>query len=358
MCSLLIEAHKGSPYLEMRSNEVIDGVNVHRFRSYVNVGHYGLFPGFISPLRKGGFDIIHAHGYRQPQSEIGSRLGARLNVPTILHVHGGFYTRNRLKRLFYDLFDRSARKHKANMFDHFIVLSEVDQQRLIELDVDRHSISIIRNAAESQAFEMLDPTQFRKKHGLDGKKIILYLSILHHYKRPELLIRALPKLVQRQPDVFLLFVGPDAGELEKMRELGKKLDVTMHYKWIGPLQGKEKHEAFECSEFLALPSDEDPYPLVLLEAMAHERPVLTTSVVGQASVIRANEAGIIITPGDLDGIVDGAIRLLTNPVYRKTIGSNARRLAERMFSVKAAVDEIEMLYAHIIERKTTVSAGT
>jgi glycosyltransferase involved in cell wall biosynthesis len=348
--------HKGSPRLQMPRNEVVNGVNVHRFRSYVNIGHHGLFPGFISPLRKGGFDIIHAHCYRQPQSEIGSRLGAWLNVPTILHVHGGFYTRSGLKRLLYALFDRLARKQKANMFDHFIVLSEVDQQHLVELNVDRGRISIIRNAAENQAFEMVDSMQFRKKYGLDGKRIILYLSILHHYKRPELLIRALPKLIYKEPDVFLLFVGPDAGELEKMRELGKRLGVTMHYKWIGSVQGREKHEAFECSEFLALPSDEDPYPLVLLEAMAHKRPVLTTSVVGQASVISTNEAGIIIAPGDLDGIVDGASRLLTDPVYRKTIGSNARRLAERMFSVKAVVDEIEMLYWDMIERKRALTA--
>src|SRR5262249_20743475 len=150
-----------------------------------------------------------------------------------------------------------------------------------ELNVDKSRISIIRNAAENQAFETIDPTGFRNKHGLQGKKVILYLSILHHFKRPELLIRALPRLVDRVPEVFLLFAGPDAGEFEKIRELGNKLNVTMYYKWIGPLRGRDKHEAFACSEFLALPSDEDPYPLVLLEAMAHNKPVLTTNVVGQ-----------------------------------------------------------------------------
>jgi glycosyltransferase involved in cell wall biosynthesis len=349
--------HKGSPRLHMPSDEVINGVNVHRFKSYVTIGHHGLFPGFISPLLKGRFDIIHAHGYRQPQSEISTRIGARLNVPTILHVHGGFYTRSRLKGAIYDLFDRLARKHKVNLFDHFIVLSEVDQKHLLGLNVDGGNISIIRNAAENQAFEAADSTGFRKKRGLEGRKIILYLSILHEYKRPELLIRALPKLIDIVPEVFLLFVGPNAGELEKIRELGTKLGVTNYYEWIGPLQGREKHEAFECSEFLALPSDEDPYPLVLLEAMAHKKPVLTTSVVGQACVISANETGIIISPGDLNGIVDGAIRLLTDPAYSKTIGSNGRRLAEKMFSVKSAVDDIEMLYTSMIERKTALVGG-
>jgi len=350
-------AHKGSPRLQMPSNEVLNGVNVHRFRSYINGGHYALFPGFIVPLRNGEFDIIHAHGYRQPQSEIGGRLGARFNVPTVLHVHGGFYAGTRLKLLWYDLFDRLARRQKVNVFDHFIALSELDQRRLLELNVDPSSISIIGNAAENQAFEASDSTQFRKKHGLEGKRVILYLSILCQYKRPDLLIHALPRLVEKEPDVFVLFVGPDAGELEKILKLGNRLGVAKHYRWIGPLQGREKQQAFECAEFLALPSDEDPYPLVLLEAMAHKKPVLTTSVVGQASLIGSNEAGIIIAPGDLSGIVDGAIKLLADSAYRETISANARRLAERLFTVKAVTDEIERLYLCLIERKRSLTAA-
>ena len=343
--------HKGSPRLEMPARQNINGVHVHRFRSYVNVGHYGVFPGFISSLRRDRFDIIHTHGYRQPQSEIASRIGARTNIPTILHVHGGFDTRNSAKRLLYSLFDYAARRRKANVFDHFIALSEGDKQHLLALNVPRRSISVLQNAAENEAFEAYDGTRFREKYGLRGKKVILFLSILIHYKRPEKLIRVLPELIEKEPNVFLLFVGPDAGELEKIRNLADSLGVNDYYEWLGPLQGEEKHEAFECSEFLALPSDEDPYPLTLLEAMAHGKAVLTTSGVGQAPVIRAHEAGIIVSPGDLDGIMEGAAKLLADEQYRSTIGANARRLAERMFSVAAVVDEIERLYLDLVEGK-------
>jgi len=82
--------------------------------------------------------------------------------------------------------------------------------------------------------------------------------------------------------------------------------------------------------------------------MAHGKPVLTTTVVGQASVIEAHDAGIIVSPEDLDGIVDAAARLLTDETYRSAIGANARRLAETMFSVGSVVDDIESLYAGLI----------
>jgi glycosyltransferase involved in cell wall biosynthesis len=345
--------HKGSPKRALPAHEVMNGVHVQRFRSYVNAGHYGIFPGFVSPLERGGFDIIHTHGYRQPQSEIGSRIGARMNVPTVLHVHGGFRTRNAGKRLLYSLFDHAARRHIVNVYDHFIALSTRDRDHLLELNVSPTTISVIQNAAESQAFAAYTSTAFREKHGLVGKRVILYLSILIDYKRPADLVRALPRILQRAPDVFLLFVGPDAGELEEIRKLATDLGVTDHYKWLGPLHGAEKHEAFDVSEFLALPSDDDPYPLALLEAMAHGKPVVTTTRVGQAPVIRTHDAGIIVSPGDLDGIVEGTTRLLTDEGYRSAIGANARRLAERMFSVEAVVDQIEHLYVHLVERNAS-----
>jgi glycosyltransferase involved in cell wall biosynthesis len=343
--------HKGAPRLKMPRDEVINGVNVHRFRSYISVGHYGLFPGFIAPLRGHGFDIIHAHGYRQPQSEIGCRIGARLNIPAILHVHGGFHARSRLKRLMYSLYDGAARRGWTNTFDHFIALTEADRNHLVGIGAHPECISVIRNAAENEAFESSDPIKFRDKHGLQGKKVILFLGILQYYKRPDLLIRALPDIVRKEPSAFVLLVGPDAGELATVQDVGERLGVGAHYKWIGPLRGREKHEALTCAEFLALPSDEDPFGLVLLEAMAHGKPVLTTTAVGAAPIIAANAAGVIVAPGDLPEIVNGATRLLTDAPYAQDIGRNARRLAERVFSVKAVVDEIETLYVRLCEEK-------
>ena len=49
--------------------------------------------------------------------------------------------------------------------------------------------------------------------------------------------------------------------------------------------------------------------------------------------------------------MEGAAKLLTDERYKRAIGANARRLAERMFSVGAVVDEIELLYAELVERK-------
>jgi glycosyltransferase involved in cell wall biosynthesis len=348
-------AHRGTPRPTMPAFETVNGVHIHRLRSYVNVGHYGVFPGIIPVLKRGGFDLIHAHGYRQPQSEIGSRMGGRLNVPTVLHVHGGFRTRTTAKRLFYSLFDHAARRQKANVFDHFIALSAGDKDQLLQLNISESKISIIRNAAEAQAFEPARATRFREEHGLVGRRVILYLSILIGYKRPERLIVALPRLIEKVPDICVLFVGPDAGELEKIRALAERLGVTEHYRWLGPLHGREKHEAFECCELLALPSDDDPYPLALLEAMAHGKPVLTTSGVGQAPVISAHGAGIVVSPGDVDGLVEGATRLLTDEAFQGATAANARRLAERMFSVGAVVDEIEVLYGRLVERNGAVA---
>lgn len=334
------------------SVENINGVVVHRFKCYASAGHHGFFPGFIEPLANGGFDVIHSHGLRQPQSIMSAWIGARRNIPSILHVHGGFYSSGKLKRLAYDFHDRFARKGRVSRFDHFIVLSEAHKQFLLEMNFANERISIIRNAVEAAAFSEYDPLEFRRKNGLSDRKVILYVGRMHRYKRPDLIVSALPELVRTDASVMALFVGPDAGELDTIRNLANSLGVADHCKWLGSLVGKEKHEAYACSEFLALPADEDPYPLVLSEAMAHGKPVLTTDVVGQAPIIEANEAGVVVPPDDLDAVVAGAKRLLTDEAYSKTVGSNGRRLAETAFGAEAIVDEIEDLYLRLIKARS------
>ena len=121
-----------------------------------------------------------------------------------------------------------------------------------------------------------------------------------------------------------------------------------YYKWLGPLQSEEKHTRHSSAPIPRLALQRDPYPLVLLEAMAHGKPVLTTTSSAGVRHRSTRCLSPILSPEDLDGIVDAAARLVTDETYCSAIGANARRLAETMFSVGAVVDDIESLYARLI----------
>jgi glycosyltransferase involved in cell wall biosynthesis len=290
------------------------------------------------------FDLLHSHCYRHPHGEIARLVGRCRNIPTILHGHGGFFSSSHVKRVLYGLYDQFAKRRFLNQFDHYIALTDFGKEKFVALGVDETKVSVIPNGADDECFEEVNPIPFREKYGLNGKSIILYLGSLHPYKRPDLLIRALPKIVAKVPDVFLLLVGPDTGEYAKLKKIARNLKICNHFKWIGPLRGKEKHQVLTAADFLALPSDEEPFGLVLLEAMAHAKPVIGSDATGPSEIIDNNVTGFITRRGNADDIVTAALKLLTNPTLREQMGRKAQEVAIAKFRVSRVVDQVENLY--------------
>lgn len=339
---------KGEPVLSLAPEECLGGVAVHRFRTYGRIGHAGFFPGMALPLMRGKFDVIHVHSYRRPHGEMASHIGRHQGVPTILHCHGGFVPAGLLKHAVYGVCDGLARLGVLNRFDHYVALTESDQASLAALGVGNAKVTIIPNAAADDCFKAADPAPFRRKHQLEGKKVILYLSSLHPFKRPDLLISALPQIIEKEPDAFVILVGPDAGELSRLSRLGETLRVADHFRWIGVLRGAEKHEAFAAADMVVLPSDEEPFPLVLLEAMAHGKPVVGSDATGPSAIIGHGETGFIFPRGRADELAVAILRLLENPELRKKMGDRARAVALSQYSVSRALDLVEGLYARVL----------
>jgi glycosyltransferase involved in cell wall biosynthesis len=348
--------HAGQPDMHLPPLETINRVQVHRFRSWISYGHHGYFPGIKKPLSEIPFDIIHSHCYRQPQGDIALRIARRKEIPALLHVHGGFDADTTIKRLAYGIYDLLARRGIVNHFDRFIVLNERDRRNLQGLNIDPDRIVTIANAAERNSFRDYPTEGFRKRYRLEGKRIVLFVGILVRCKRPDLLVACLPEVLRHHPDAFIVFVGPDAGELATIRQTGERLGVSEQYRWTGILRGDEKHEAYAACELLALPSDADAFGLVLLEAMAHGKPVVTTTGVGSSGLIMDHDAGIITAPGDLQALTDGIIRLLDDRKLHQRMGANASRLAATEFSIERMADRVESAYRAELERRARADA--
>jgi phosphatidylinositol alpha-1,6-mannosyltransferase len=249
-----------------------------------------------------------------------------------------------VKRILYGLYDQFAKRELLNQFDHFIALTDSEKERFVALGVDPRKISVIPNGVDDECFQKIDPTAFRKKFGLTGKKVILFMGILKRIKRCDLLIRALPEIARRVPDVLVLLVGPDAGEYAKVKDIAEHLKVSNHFKWIGPLYGKEKHQAYSAADFLILPSDEEGFPRVLLEAMAHAKAVIGTDTVGSSAIILDQVTGFVTTRGSVEDIVTAALRLLTNPMLCEKMGRKARDVAIAKYQISQVVERLEALY--------------
>jgi glycosyltransferase involved in cell wall biosynthesis len=346
--------HNHRPKLDRPHKEIINGVQIFRYKSFFNLGHMSFMPGLFNHLRRNKYNVLHYHNYRHPHCEIAAYIGKRKKSVSILHGHGPFFETgeiSKLKNKVYTIYDKHALNSVFKNSDKIIALNNYEAKRYYTIGVPAEKVIVIPNAAEKDCFLPVDYDSFLNKYKLHGKKIILFVGILNIFKRPDLLIEALPEIIKNIPDAHLVLVGPDGGMLRKVNETAQRLKMGDYFSWIGPLYGIEKQQAYASAKLLVLPSDWDAYPLVLLEALARRLPIISTDTRGPIDIIDDNVTGFIIKKGDVDSLSKKIIRILNDWKLHKKMSDNAYQKALHFYSADSITKEIENLYFKLYELK-------
>ncbi|MGH2405822.1 MAG: glycosyltransferase, partial [bacterium] len=88
-------------------------------------------------------------------------------------------------------------------------------------------------------------------------------------------------------------------------------------------------------------------PVSLLEAMAMGRPTVATRVGGVPEVIASGETGVLVEPGDANGLAEGILSLLSDPDRRRRMGEAARLHVTQRRGVAQMVDAVEDVYRQV-----------
>jgi len=121
--------------------------------------------------------------------------------------------------------------------------------------------------------------------------------------------------------------------------------LSAHVDFRGWIGSAEKNALFNAASIYVLPSYAEGLPMGMLEAMANGLPVVVTSVGGIPDTISDSTDGIVVSPGDINGLIDGLERLIRSPDLRKTIGDAGRKTAEQ-FSADRILARLTAIYAN------------
>jgi glycosyltransferase involved in cell wall biosynthesis len=213
----------------------------------------------------------------------------------------------------------------------FIAVSRSVAQRVAEIGVTAPAVEVVPN--------FLDLDDLRRDAPADAATI-LFVGPDSPHKGRSVLIDAFRRLPSGQ--ARLVLVGSDTP----VNVAGV---TTFDY-----LRGAALWEQYQKASVVVVPSVwPDPCPTVVLEAMAHGRPVVGSRIGGIPDLVEDGLSGLLVRPNDPAALADALLRILTGHELRRRLAGGARTRAEQ-FSTGAVVPRLEKLYASV--RKDHVTA--
>lgn len=227
--------------------------------------------------------------------------------------------------------------------DSIIAISSVAKEELIEkFSVESSRINVVPHGVDTDVFKPHPVSQVGQFCKKKGKIYLLFVGSLTKRKNLESLLKAIAIILRKRPDIHLLMVG-DGEEKTYLKNLVELLHLSDNVTFFGSVSRETLIELYNLSDYLVLPSYKEGFGMIMLEALACEKPVVTTPV-GISSIIEANKLGVVaggFTPFHIASALDSAIN---EPSF-----NNLRNFVLKNFTWSKTVDETIRVYKQTLD---------
>ncbi len=163
--------------------------------------------------------------------------------------------------------------------------------------------------------------EFRHKHNLLDKKVILFGGRITKTKGGDQAIRIIEKVSQQFPEAILLIIGDRTAYVEELMAEARENGIERNVVCTGWISGDELKAAYHASGVVVMPSIcFDTFGMVCLEAMACQKPVIATCFGGPSEVVVDGETGYIVNPFNVSLFAEKITDLLSHPEKVKEFG--------------------------------------
>lgn len=265
--------------------------------------------------------VIDAH-FAYPCGYAASKLGRWLGLPVSVTLRG---TESRhladapLRRLVL-----GAVRGATRVFS----VSDSLRRLVVEQGVAANHVSVVGNGVDLGRFRPIPVEQARRELGLpDDAKVLVSVGGLVERKGFHRVIELLPALLERFPSLHYLAVGgpsPEGDMTALLRDQVGRLGLEQRVTFTGPLPPDRLPVPLSAADVFVLPTRNEGWANVFLEAMACGLPVVTTDVGGNAEVVNTPELGTIVPFGDPRALRDAIAHALESEWNRERIVAYAR----------------------------------
>lgn len=333
------------PHKDIKDIDGIDGIHVIGTKGINIPGLRGLMFGINAKkalkdlIKKENIDIIHGH-YLFPAGLASVKAGKSTNTKTYVTAHGSDMFEMYKKQKFM----RPIIKKVLKEADIVLAVSEALKNEILATGVKgiKEKTKIHWNSIDISKFKANNRKEFKKElsNKTDlaiDKPIILFVGNIIKRKNVDLIIKAKKQL---KTDCNLVIVG-DGPLLSKIKEKvakNKEIGEIDNVYFTGSKNNIEN--IIPSADLLILPSFSESFGLVLIEALACEKPVIGSNVGGIKEII-TEDVGLLIDPYNSKDLAIAIDKILNDEKLRNKFIANARNRAKDFSEVKFPYEELQ-----------------
>ncbi len=300
----------------------------------------------------GRFDIVHCHDWH-PIPAL-NRIKKDFGLPYILTMHSTEWGRNG-NHFGYGLSQEISHLEWLGSYESskVIVTTKHMMDELTRIfSVPKSKIIIIPNGiVVGKMRRNLDAGRVKEKYGIHPlAPVVLFCGRMNIQKGPDLLVEAIPQILKNRVDMKFVFIG--TGDMRfQCEQRARDLNVAYACRFLGYTSASIKEGLMNACDIICVPSRNEPFGVVVLEAWEVCKPVVATEAIG---IIRNFEDGLLayIQPDSIAWCINNLIK---NPDEMKKLAIAGRNRLEAEFDWNEIARKTEEVYAKASKREFGIS---
>jgi len=312
-------------------------------------------------------DVLHAHS-PSLNAVAALRAGKRFGIPVVYEVRAfwedaavdhGTSSENGLRYRATRALETWALKRA----DAVTTICEGLRKDIVARGIGADKVTVIPNAVDIDKFSVGGSADLalKEKLGLGGARLIGFIGSFYAYEGLDILLRAVPALAARLPDLRVLLVGGGPQDAQ-LRQLAKDLNIADKVIFTGRVPHEEVQTYYDLLDVLVYPRlsmrlTDLVTPLKPLEAMAQGRILAASDVGGHLELIEDGKTGVLFKADDPVSLADKVGALLENGAQWPALRAAGRHYVETERNWPVSVARYQDIYARLTRKQAAKQAA-
>ena len=310
------------------------GIEIHNRRLHENENpfsylyHFLRFGWFILS-RKIKLIVLTDFVWWKPAELLAAKL---LRVPTVAII--GFYRRE------------AAAHGFLRLIDTIVPNSHSTAKDFLEVGLGEKT-KVIHNFIDWQRYQQATSIRRELREG-DGA-LVGYVGVLHPIKGIEYLLQAVPEILAEHPEARFVLAGheKETGWQKHLESLASELGSSDKIRFLG--YRDDIPDIMKSLDVLVVPSLEEPFGFINIEAGAVGTPVIASNIGGIPEIIDHEESGLLIEPKDSKAVAVAVNQLLNDEATRRRYGERLQARVKSYFTKDRALAEWDDVFATLLD---------